>query len=260
MKRNASFNVEEIKVRWKKAALENCAGVPCVAAPSFTCGTSTISDIDGNVYETVSIGTQCWTKTNLEVTKYNDGTDIPLDANGNSPGFSTIWAGLRIGSYTIYGNEASSGTNATNYGFLYNWYAAKGIVTAGSTTYKNLCPTGYHVPTDAEWSTLTTFLSGSSALQQSVAAGKMKQIGFTLWNTPNTGADNTSGFTALPGGSRAENGTFGDIRDFAVFWSATRLDTNPNFAFRRLLSNNSDQVTRTTDFIERGLSVRCLKD
>ncbi len=228
-------------------------------APSFTCGTSTISDIDGNVYETVSIGTQCWTKTNLKVTKYNDGTDIPLDANGNSPGLSPIWGGLMIGSYTIYGNEASSGTNATNYGFLYNWYAAKGIVTTGSTTYKNLCPTGYHVPTNAEWGTLTTFLSGSSGFN-SAAAGKMKQIGFTLWNTPNTGADNTSGFTALPGGFRSEDGTFGDIRDFAMFWSATKFDTNPNFAYQCALRSFDDIAQRDVVNLKRGGSVRCLKD
>jgi hypothetical protein len=147
IQRNATYNLEEIKVRWKKAALENCTGVPCIIIPppppppSFTCGTSTVPDIDGNTYNTVLIGTQCWTKENLKVTKYNDNTLISLDASGGPGGTSGTWAAT-TGAYTIYGNESSTGANATNYGFLYNWYAAKGIATTGSTTYKNICPTG----------------------------------------------------------------------------------------------------------------------
>ncbi|MFO0468859.1 MAG: hypothetical protein ACK5ZX_06090, partial [Bacteroidota bacterium] len=89
IERNAQYNLEEIKVRWKKAALENCTGVPCVP---FNCGTSTVSDIDGNSYPTVLIGTQCWTTTNLKVTKYNDGTAIP-DETANTAG----WGGLATG-------------------------------------------------------------------------------------------------------------------------------------------------------------------
>ena len=255
--RNAQYNLEEIKVRWKKAALENCPGVPCVTAPAFTCGTNTINDIDNNTYNTVLIGTQCWTKENLRVTKYNDNTSIPLNNTYTSGTVSTVWQGLTTGAYTIYANEASSGTNATNYGYLYNWYASKGIVTTGSTTYKNLCPTGYHVPTDSDWTTLTTYLLGESG-----AGGKMKSIGTTLWNSPNTGADNTSGFSALPGGSRVNDGSFFAIRNNAFFWSATEYDGNN--AWNRYLWYASGDVYRniSTTTVQKsvGASVRCLKD
>ena len=138
IQRNASYNLDEIQVRWKKAALENCLGVPC----AFTCGTSTVSDVDGNAYTTVLIVAQCWTKENLKVTRYNDLT-IPLDATGGSTGTSLTWQNLTTGSYTIYGNESSTSANATNYGFLYNWYAVNDT--------RKLCPDGWHVPTDAEW-------------------------------------------------------------------------------------------------------------
>ena len=120
IKRNALYNLEEIKVRWKKAALENCPGVPCVVtvtppALSFTCGTSTIFDFDGNSYNTVLIGTQCWTKENLKVTVYNDGTSIPDSTN-------STWGTAAIGARTEYVN-AGVGYVGT-FGYLYNWYAA----------------------------------------------------------------------------------------------------------------------------------------
>jgi hypothetical protein len=124
--------LEEIKVRWKKAALENCPGVPCVIIPPppppfITCGTSTVPDIDGNSYTTVLIGTQCWTASNLKVTKYNDGSAIPLNNTYTSGTVSTVWQGLTTGAYTIYGNESSTSANATNFGYLYNWYAVNDL-------------------------------------------------------------------------------------------------------------------------------------
>jgi uncharacterized protein (TIGR02145 family) len=229
----------------------NATGTITVSAPSFTCGTSTISDIDGNSYNTVLIGTQCWTKENLKVTKYNDNTLISLDASGGPGGTSGTWAAT-TGAYTIYGNESSTGANATNYGFLYNWYAAKGIATAGSTTYKNICPTGWHVPTDAEWTTLTDYLGGVS-----VAGGKMKSTS-SLWNSPNTGADNTSGFTALPGGYRSNVGSFNNVRNNAFFWSATENGSN---AWYRYLGFNNGLVNRNGNLSKSvGASVRCLRD
>ncbi len=229
--------------------------------PASSCPTSTIPDIDGNPYNTVSIGTQCWTKENLKVTQYDDGTAIPLNNTYTSGTVSIVWAGLPTGAYTIYANESSSGTNATNYGFLYNWYAAKGIATKGSTTYKNLCPTGFHVPTDSDWNKLVKFIhSGADTagmVTQSTTAGTLMKKNDALWTT-NTGT-NTSGFSALPGGYRSWDGSFYFIRGSAFFWSATEFDNNYPW-FRDLYFNNGN-VNRDHYFSKAsGASVRCLKD
>jgi uncharacterized protein (TIGR02145 family) len=270
IKRNAFYNLEEIKVRWKKAALENCTGVPCIVtppSPSFTCGTSTVSDNDLNSYNTVLIGTQCWTASNLKVTRYNDGvTPIPLNNTYTSGTVSTVWQGLTTGAYAIYGNESSTGANATNYGFLYNWYAAKGVSTSGSTTYKNICPTGWHVPTDSDWNKLVKFIdsgadtSSTSLVQSPNDGGKMKSTS-SLWTTPNTGADNTSGFTVLPGGYRDSDGSFNNIRLSAFFWSATEDAVySIGSAWSRNLYDNYSGVDRLTRNEADGASVRCLRD
>jgi uncharacterized protein (TIGR02145 family) len=220
-------------------------GIPCL-------GTPTVRDIDGNTYNTVQIGTQCWTKENLKVTKYNDGTSIPLDTSGgtNGNGASQTWGSRPTGARTIYANN---NTNLTIYGYLYNWYAVKGIVTEGSMSFKNLCPTGWHIPSDAEWTTLTNRLEG-----ESVAGGKMKSSGTTNWNSPNTGATNESGFSALPGGFRKSDGSFYYIRLNAFFWSATEYDNY--YAWYRELSFNNGNVYRVNYFKQYGFSVRCLKD
>ena len=224
------------------------ANIPCP-------GLTTITDVDNNSYNTVLIGTQCWTKENLKVTKYSDGVIIiPLNATGGSTGTSSTWQNLTTGSYTIYGNESSTGANATNYGFLYNWYAAKGITTTGSTTYKNLCPLSWHVPTDAEWTNLSTYLGG-----ESVAGGKMESTS-SLWNAINTAADNSSGFSALPGGFRDFDGSFYFIRSYAFFWSATENDINLNPWTRYLDSNNGNVYSSSSFFKSVGAAVRCLKD
>ena len=275
IKRNASFNLDEIKVRWKKAALENCTGVPCIVAPSFTCGTSTVSDLDGNSYNTVLIGTQCWTKQNLKVTQYNDGTPIPLDASGGSSGngVGQTWSSRIEGAYTIYGNEPSTGPNATNYGFLYNWYAAKGISAPISTSHKNLCPVGWHVATDGDLTTLIKFIDpavndNTVGVQSATAGGKMKSTS-TLWSPatpPSPGTDNY-GFAFLPGGLREgtspfSTGSFGYQINQGFVWSSTE-SVGIDQAWYRFLSSSDATVWRHNDLAIKksfGLSVRCLKD
>jgi len=224
-----------------------------VVTPSFTCGTSTVADIDGNTYNTVLIGTQCWTKENLKVTKYNDMTAIPFNNSYTSGTVSTVWQGLTDGAYTIYDNEGSSGANATNYGFLYNGYAALGIATPGSTTYKNLCPTGYHVPTDSDWNKLVIFIDSgadtiTSLTTQSLTAGTLMKSTSALWNVGfgTISGTNTSGFSALPGGYRYSDGSFGYVRNDAFFWSATEY-ANVGTAWSRGLSLNNGGVYRSNN-------------
>ena len=243
----------------------SAASAAVTPAAASSCPTLTITDVDGNVYNTVSIGTQCWTKTNLKVTKYNDNTSIPLDATGGSGGTSGTWAGLTTGVYTIYGNESNSGANATNYGFLYNWYAAKGITTTGSTTYKNICPTGYHVPTDSDWNKLVKFIdsgadTSSTSSTQSTTAGTKLKKNDALWTT-NTGTDDY-GFSALPGGFRYYDGGFNNKNWNAFFWSSTEINTND--AWSRYLYHYQGDVRRGSNYgVDKkgiGASVRCLKD
>ena len=187
---------------------------------------------------------------------YN-GRSILFDASGGSGGSSITWQYLTIGAHTIYANDSTTTpSNRTKYGYLYNWYAAKGIYTTGdiqSTDTLNICPSGWHVPTNADWTTLTTELGG-----ESVAGGKMKSIGTAYWNSPNTGATNESGFSALPGGVRNSVGSFLDIRNNAFFWSATELD-NSN-AWNRYLNYNGGLVYVNYSNKSFGASVRCLRN
>jgi hypothetical protein len=231
--------------------------VATTSVPAFSpCGT-TISDIDGNYYNTVLIGTQCWTKENLRVRRYNNGTAIQFDATGGSGGSSSSWQNLTIGAHTIYAHDSvATPSNLTKYGYLYNWYAAKGIYTTGtilSNDTLNICPSGWHVPTDAEWTTLTDELGG-----ESVAGGMMKSRGTSYWNSPNTGATNESGFSALPGGVRMFDGSFNAVRSNAYLWSSNELSNSD--AWIRSLSSNDGRVIRVTNNKTIGASVRCIKD
>jgi len=256
MKRKASYNLDEIKVRWKKAALENCPGVPCVVAPSFTCGTSTVSDVDGNSYETVAIGTQCWMKSNLRVMNYNNNDLIPDSTN-------STWGTAIIGARTGYVATGVTGVYVGTFGYLYNWYAVNDS--------RKLCPAGWHVPTDAEWTImiqqLDNMVSGTAAGFQSATAGtEMKSTvtnssnGSGLGWNPGSPGTNTSGFSGLPGGYRNFNGSFGNIRFTAYFWSATQYDNDLIRAWTRTLTRSNGNVDRDANRKSVGASVRCLRD
>jgi uncharacterized protein (TIGR02145 family) len=196
----------------------------------------------------VTICSQVWATKNLDVTTYSDGTVIPQVTD------PTAWANLTTGAWCYYNNDAAN--NAT-YGKLYNWYAAVGIYDAASLAdpilRKKLAPTGWHVPTDAEWSNLTTCLGGVA-----LAGGKMKETGTTHWYSPNTGATNSSGFTGLPGGYRGYNGAFYFIGDYGSWWSSSESATAN--AWGRSLSYNNGTVSRAFSNKTSGFSVRCLRD
>lgn len=196
----------------------------------------TVTDYDGNVYQTVLIGDQCWMMENLKVTHYRNGDPIPHVTDGGT------WSGLTSGAYCEYGNNPA---HVATYGRLYNWYAVDDS--------RNIAPEGWHVPTDAEWQTLVDYLGGSS-----VAGGKLKETGTTHWNPPNEGATNESGFTALPGGFRYDYGHFYSMGVSAAFWSSTEDDGG--HAWSRHLDFFHSQVVRLDDDKWAGFSVRCVRD
>ena len=209
----------------------------------------TVTDFDGNIYNTITIGTQLWMAENLKTTNYNDGTAIPNVTD------NTAWEHLTTGAYSDYNNTPA---NSTTYGRLYNWYAVdnNAATKVASNGGKNVCPTDWHVPTDAEWTTLTDYLGGVS-----IAGGKLKETGTTHWQNPNTGATNETGFTALPSGSRADHGTYYDIELEGYWWSSTYYAFSlwPDAYYREVIYNSS-LVSRDYLGVEYGYSVRCLRD
>jgi uncharacterized protein (TIGR02145 family) len=202
-------------------------------------GTPTVTDIDGNVYNTVQIGTQCWTQSNLKTIKYCNGDNIPTGLSNSA------WENTTSGAYAIYNNDL---VNDGLYGKLYNHYAV--------TDSRGLCPTGWHVPSDGEWTTLVNYLGG-----QSVAGVTLKSTATQPtpggWNPPNTGATNSSGLTALPGGVRRGYGDFNDVSYTGYWWSSSFTVSN---AWFRNLNDFTSYINRNNSDRTNGFSVRCLKD
>ena len=199
----------------------------------------TVTDIDGNIYNTVTIGTQVWMSENLKTLRYKNGDSIP-NVLGNID-----WQDLSTGAWSVYDHDES---NNTVYGNLYNWYA----VADG----RGICPDNWHVPTDDDWVTLNIYLGGSFLS----GGGKMKAVGTTYWDNPNSGATNDSGFSALPGGYRNVDGNFDLLRLHSYFWCGPPPEATPTNGWFRLLDNASDNVGRSNASKRFGFSVRCLKN
>ena len=219
-----------------------------------------VTDIDGNTYQSVTNCGLTFTKQNLNVTKYSDGTPIPQVTD------PTQWASLTTGAWCYYNNDPANGAV---YGKLYNWYAVAGIYDAASATNpdlrKKLAPNGWHVPSDGEWNSLINCLDPNANVGNTPpnnAGGKMKstgtiQAGTGLWESPNTSATNASGFTGLPAGSRYYNGTFYIIGNYGYWWSSSEYFTG---AFYSFLFYDDVGANRSDGDKKNGFSLRCLKD
>jgi uncharacterized protein (TIGR02145 family) len=199
---------------------------------------ATVTDIDGNVYHTVKIGTQVWMVENLNTTRYSNGDSIPEVTDAAS------WRKLTSGARCNHNNDPGF---SVTYGSLYNLYA----VNEG----RKIAPQGWHVATDSEWTTLINYLGGLT-----LAGGKLKEEGTTHWPAPNTGATNISGFSALPGGYRDDLGEFNIIAG-GYWWSSSLYDENDlNGAWSRGMSYGSAEVFRFDAGPTFGQCVRCVKD
>ena len=226
-------------------------GLPCEGLPI-------VKDIDGNIYNTVKIGNQCWTRENLRTTKYSDGTTIPLDISGgiNGNGTSQTWSDFVTGARTVYEHDSK---NLTTYGHLYNWYAARGIAIRESTNLKNLCPEGWHVPSDTDWKKLSDYLGG-----ENIAGGKMKSINSSFWRDEddvlkNIGATNESGFSSIPSGIRdGDDGEFNAKGIDSEIWSSTERNDNLPISYR--LVNKYIALIKTFESKNQGLAIRCIKN
>ncbi len=216
-------------------------GIVSIGKPIGKIGSGVI-DIDGNKYRTVIIGNQEWMGENLKVTKYNDGTTIPNIKDYNL----TVLKYDTVGGWCYYSNDS---TFNAKYGKLYNWYAAS-PTTNGN---KNVCPSGWHVPTDGEWTVLTDFLGG-----EKVAGGKMKEVGTANWNEPNKGATNISLFNSIPSGFRSSDSYFYDKGDNLYFWSS--LNNSKLTSWARALSFGGEYILKDSIYKSTFVSIRCLKD
>jgi uncharacterized protein (TIGR02145 family) len=196
---------------------------------------TTVTDVDGNVYNIITIGSQKWMKENLRTSKYRDGSAIPNITD------NAAWIGLSSGAWCYYENDV---TNNATYGKLYNFYAV--------ADSRNLAPSGWHVARESDWNSLITFVGGAT-----VAGGKLKEAGTSHWSSPNTGATNNYNFTAVPGGNRFTNGAFYQLGSEGFYWTSTVSGSDAKNMF---LTFVSAEIFSYTNPKKVGYSVRCVKD
>ena len=224
----------------------------CNKNPMDSNEAETVTDIDGNNYKIVKIGNQWWMAENLKVTHYQNGDTIP-NVIGKSE-----WCSITTGAYCTYDNVDS---NLNIYGNLYNWYVI--------IDNRNIAPVGWHIPSDSEWKELEIYLGMSHEDVDSIyfrgedEGGKMKEVGIIHWYSPNIGATNESGFSALPGGfrnaigQRFSEGGFYYLGYAGYWWSSTE---DSIYAWNRMLNSNNSDIFRSHNGKQTGFSVRCVKD
>jgi len=212
-----------------------------------------VSDIEGNTYNTITIGTQVWMAENLKTGGYNNGDNIGTTSD---PAANVATETTPKYHWAYEGEES----NVNIYGRLYTWWAV--------TDERNICPTGWHVPDEDDWKQLEAALGMSEdeldvqhVFRGTDEGGKMKSTGSTYWESPNEAATNESGFSALPGGKKIQNGPFKMLKSEAWFWSASENDEDdPPTGFFRALSFEEGGIGRCSQNKCQGFSVRCVKD
>jgi len=197
-----------------------------------------VTDIDGNLYQTIIVNNQEWMAENLRTITYANGDPIPNVTDDMQ------WQNLTTGAWAHYNNDSQY---ENPYGKLYNWYSV--------SDPRNVCPTGWHVPSDAEWTVLTDYLGG-----ENVAGGKMKSTGTQYWLIPNQDATNESGFSGLPGGRRYASGHFESVGEYGMWWTSTEHSVSNAFILFLGFAGAEAYVGGSFYNKEEGKSVRCLNN
>lgn len=209
-------------------------GICCMMMDVYAQHMGTVVDIDGNVYNTIKIGNKIWMKENLRTTKYLNGDTIAIVSGNKS------WGNVDFGAYCYYNNDT---VMISKYGFLYNYYAVY--------NWRGICPWGWHMPSEYEWQELIMALEGETR-----AGGRLKSK--DGWKQPNVGADNSSRFSALPGGYRNPYGIFDNAGYNAAFWSATERDRQTAWFY--ILNHADTRINIVGGNKNYGMSCRCVKD